>query len=280
LPAHIIQVPYDSGRRSVRMGNGPARILSSAGTELHEASVESVDVDQLPSELGTTLSILRSLSEKVATAKQTGSLPIVLSGGCISSVGILAGLNAPTAVVWLDAHGDFNTPDTTVSGFIDGMSLAMATGRCWRNLTSSIPGFHPVKEKHVVLIGARDIDPEERRLLENSAITRIDTETIRTIGVQRALGQVLANLTPEHIYLHIDLDVLDRSEGCVNEYSSSGGLKLSELEEVVQALARERSIAAAAMTAYDPAYDRDAKAVTAAVSLLKDLQALACINAS
>jgi arginase len=281
LRTHIIQVPYDSGRRNVRMGNGPGHLIEQGFSSLEEISFEKVEVEELPFELGTTFRVLRSLSEKVNTATQNNCLPLVLAGGCISSVGTLSGLSAePVAVVWLDAHADFNTPETSVSGFIDGMALATATGRCWRNLTSSISGFRPVSEKNVILIGARDLDQEERGLLERSEISWIDTATIRDRGVQNALGAALRKIEPERVYLHIDLDVLDRSEACANEFSSAGGLTVAELLRTVRVVADSRSIVAAAITAYDPSYDGDGKALRAAKELVKELQAVGCIDVS
>ena len=261
------------------MGKGPAHILRHA-VPAKGTAVESIQVEETAFELSTTFRVLRELSEKVTAARRASCFPLVLAGGCVSSVGTLSGLNSSElCVIWLDAHGDFNTPDTTVSGFIDGMALGMVAGRCWRNLTSSIAGFLPVPERNVVLIGARDLDPEERCLLDASEITRIDTETIRSLGAARAVGDALGKIKPEQVYLHIDLDVLDRAEACVNELSTSGGLTVAELLEIVHAVSGKRSIVAAAITAYDPACDKDGKGVRAATTLLYELQALPCIAA-
>jgi arginase len=184
----------------------------------------------------------------------------------------LAGLDSgSTAIVWLDAHGDFNTPETTVSGFLDGMALATATGRCWQNLAASVPGFRPVSEKNVVLIGARDFDPAERRLLDDSAVTLIESQSVRKHGVSSVLGQALAGLRAQRVYLHIDLDVLDPDEARANQFSVPGGLSLAEVLEVAGFIGERLTIAAAAITAYDPAYDKDGKALRAATALMKQL---------
>jgi arginase len=281
LRTHIIQVPYDSGRRDFRMGNGPSRLLEAGFASPEEVFVEKVVVEELPFELGTTFRVLRSLSERVKASTRNNCLPLVLAGGCISCVGTLSGLSPqPIAVVWMDAHADFNTPETTVSGFIDGMALAAATGRCWRNLTSSISGFQPVSERNVILMGARDLDQDERRLLERSDISWVDTATIRDRGLENAIGAALGKVAPERVYLHVDLDVLDRSEAGVNEFSSAGGLTVAELLRAVEVIAHSRSIVAAAITAYDPSYDTDGKALRAAQQLVKELQTVAGIAVS
>ena len=272
METQIIQIPYDSGHIDVRMGNGPAHLVKHGLPSPGVIPPDRVEVEELPFELGTTFRVLRSLSEKVTAAVLCERFPLVLAGGCVSCVGTLAGVGGgSSAVVWLDAHGDFNTPETTLSGFLDGMALAMATGRCWQNLTASVPGFRPVCEKDVVLIAARDLDPEERKLLERSEVAWIDTATIRKLGAKDALRPVLENLEPDQIYLHIDLDVLDVSEARVNQFSSAGGLTLAELLQVVRVVADARPVTAAAITAYDPSYDTDGKAAEAGTALMQEL---------
>ena len=79
-------------------------------------------------------------------------------------------MGEPPSVLWLDAHGDYNTPETTTGGFLDGMALAMLTGRCWRAMTAQVPGFEPVAEKRVVMFGTRDLDSAGGELLRSSRI--------------------------------------------------------------------------------------------------------------
>jgi len=274
LETQIIQVPYDSGQKDARMGNGPAHLVRNGLGSLPDVRVSGVEVDQQPFELGTTFRVLSEMAEKVRTAVQSKRFPLVLAGNCISSVGTLAGLSAQSpAVVWLDAHADFNTPETTSSGFLDGMALATVTGRCWQNLAASVLGFRPVSEKNVVLIGARDLDPEERNLLNGSAVAAIDTAALRKGSVKDAVAPAVDALAAEQVYLHIDLDVLDLTEARVNQYSSTGGLTLAELLETVRVVAVERPLAAAAITAYDPSQDKGGRALRAATTVIKELVA-------
>lgn len=279
LGAHILQIPYDSGRMDFRMGNGPARIAQQLAN-CKAVSSERIIVEERPFELGTTIRILRTASDKIRAAIDDNRFPVLLAGGCINSLGLLSAINPDsTALIWFDAHADFNTPETTPSGFMDGMALATITGRCWRNLTSSVPGFRPLSEKDVVLIGARDLDPEERTSLEQSEITCVTSDSIRKNGVENAFREVLARI-PGRAYFHIDLDVLDRSEACVNEYSSAGGLTVSELLQIIRFIGHNRAIVGAAITAYDPSVDHDSKALDAAVAALKQVLSAACIDIS
>jgi len=260
------------------MGLGPARLVEGGIGSIRGVSIDTIEVEERPFELGTTIKVLRSISEKVKLAAQDDCFPMLLAGGCISTVGALAGLNsAPRAVIWFDAHADFNTPETTVSGFIDGMALAAASGRCWRNLTASIAGFRPVPERNLVLIGARHFDPDERQALDSSDITYLDTLSLRDQGLEESIAAAVAKL-PHRVYLHVDLDVLDRSEAVVNEYSSPGGLTLAELFEIIRLIGHERAIVGAAITAYDPAVDRDGRGANAGIAVAKQLLAAACID--
>jgi arginase len=128
----IIQVPFDSGHKDKRMGCGPARLLkeTSALQDARDVSTETVEIhDPFPLEVGTAFRLAGVLSDKVRRVRELDHFPLVLAGNCMSSIGTLAGLgDLRMGVIWLDAHGDFNTPETTSSGFLDGMALATVTG--------------------------------------------------------------------------------------------------------------------------------------------------------
>jgi arginase len=273
----IIQVPYDSGRKDERMGSGPARLLRET-SDLRDGcdiSTETVEIHEpFPLEVGTAFRLALVLSGKVRQVREAGGFPFVLAGNCMSAIGTLAGLgSSPMGVIWLDAHGDFNTPETTASGFLDGMALATVTGRCWQSLTAAVPGFHPIAEHNVVLVGARDLDPQERESIQDSSLQVIAPDAVRHSGIPASTGGVLSILRGrvERVYLHVDLDVLDLEEACVNQFSSKGGLTLSELLHLVQAVRERFTVAAASITAYDPGYDHDERAAKAGVALMKEL---------
>jgi len=276
MRTQIIQVPYDSGYKDYRMGRGPGHIVRHLKAEKN-FPVDEVEVhDRFALEVGTSFAVARQLAEKVCNVAGSGAFPLVLAGGCISCVGTLAGLGAPPpAIIWLDAHGDFNTPETTISGFLDGMALATAVGRCWGKLAATVPGFRPVPERQAVLVGAREFDVNERALLDSSAVRVIEPQCIRNRGlrVDVELEPLWAKIQTYtgRAYLHIDLDVLDPAEACVNRFAAPGGLTLTELLGFVS-LVRERfALAAAAITAYDPEYDEDERAVRAAVGVIREL---------
>jgi arginase len=199
------------------------------------------------------------LNRRLAAEVTGGSgFPLIVSGNCNTCLGAIAGSGA-RAIVWFDAHADFNTPETTSSGFFDGMSLAIATGGCWTALAATVPGFRPVAEEHVTLVGARDIDGRERARLDRSGVM-----LIRDVA---ALGELGAG----PVYLHVDLDVLDPSEGRVNEFAAPGGLRAEELIGAVEALAQSAPLVAASVTAYDPDVDEGGRARDAARQVIDAL---------
>lgn len=282
MRTQIIQVPYDSGCKDYRMGRGPGQILRNLkaeknfpgdGLEADEVEVQ----DSFPLEVGTSFAVARQLAAKVCEVAGRGDLALVLAGNCISCIGTLAGMGDPLpAIIWLDAHGDFNTPETTVSGFLDGMALATAVGRCWGKLAATIPGFRAVPETQTVLLGARDFDVHERALLDSSAVSLIDAQCIRKHGVRAALEPLLSKIQADtcRAYLHIDLDVLDPAEARVNHFAPTGGLTLTELLGIVSLVRDCFALAATAITAYDPEYDEGEKAVRAAVSVIREVSKL------
>lgn len=272
----LIAVPYDSGIRGWRMGAGPIHLLESglesrlraAGHAVHTQWIEA-PADPPPAEIRTTFQIAAGVADAVREARSAGALPIILSGNCSSCIGTLAGLEgAEPAVVWLDAHADLNTPETTRSGFLDGMSLAIATGRCWEQMADAIPRFRPVHDDNVCLIGARDFDPEEAELLSRS-----DTPVIEANDYLEWLPPTLESLRTrtKSVYLHIDLDVLDPSEGRANEFAVDGGLLVNDVLNVIKAIREMLPIAAVALTAYDASCDVDGRIRTAAEAILIEL---------
>ena len=280
---NLITVPYDSGHRGLRMGRGPLRFSEHGAADRLRAPgndvVETViDVPApFPTEVGTSFALHRALSDRVRAAVAGGTFPLVLAGNCGSALGSVSGVRAAlpndaadVGVVWLDAHADFNTPETTTSGFLDGQMLSALTGGCWHALTSSIPGFRPVSDAHVVLVGARDLDAAEATALAASRVTWVRSADVRAAGVQATLDAALAALAQQvsRVYLHIDLDVHDPAEVQANQYAAPDGLSAADVRDVVSLVARHVPIAAAALTAYDPTYDPESRMLETGMRLI------------
>ena len=266
----LIAVPYHLGHLSLGMGAGPDRLLDvGVGDALrrhgHEVETERVSLDRQPNEVAALFATAGLVSRHVAGAVDRGAFPLVLAGNCFCSLGIVAGVGADLGVVWLDAHPDFNTAEATTSGFADGMGLAILTGTGWSALRKTIPGYRVVPERNVVLVGARDINPAEEARLQESDIIRLD---VAEAGSR--LAPVATELAARvgGAYFHLDLDVLDPSEGRANEYAAAGGLRASEVSKAIDAVGCLLVVRAAAVTAYDPMLDPDGSLAETAVELV------------
>ena len=277
----IIQVPYDSGIRSVRMGNGPGHFVGNGLAELlradgHKVFVESVEPKaEFRAEIQTQFELYGLLAERVAEARRDGKSPLILSGNCGATLGAIAGAGTKRlGVIWFDAHGDFNTPETTTSGFLDGMGLAVAAGLCWKRLASSIPNFSPLAKTNILHVGGRDFDREEKASLERVGATVVDAAAIEQTNVRDALQSALLKLrsAAEAAHLHIDLDVLNPREAAANEFvTREGGLSVMQLGEAIGLIKENLEINSATVAAFDPKYDRQAKMLQAGLKLIRQI---------
>lgn len=274
MKLRILSVPYDTALRDFRMGRGPDTLLRGGLADSLEGDGHHVEVEQVhpeegsaPAEIRTAFELNRALSSRVRAAAEAGAVPIVLAGNCISAVGILAGLSpARCAVLWFDAHGDFNTPETTTGGFLDGMALSIVTGKAWRQMAAGVPGYRSVSESDVVLLGTRDLDPLEKRSLAGSGVAVLSPTQVRS-ELPEVLGEMSGRLTDA--YVHLDLDVLDPGEGRANALAAPDGMMVEEVRAALEMIRARFRIRAIAVTAYDPSFDPDAELARAAIGLLR-----------
>lgn len=280
MEIQISAVPYDSGFKATRMGRGPSHfLLHGAAWRLieagHQAVVRVVEAqgDFLP-EIATAFSLNRLISVQVREACERGAFPLVLSGNCGSALGAVSGLGMDgLGLIWFDAHGDFNTPETTTSGFLDGMGLAAATGRCWQTLAATIPGFTPLPDNQVVHIGARDLDAQEEDLLSRSGVAVLPADRVQAEGVHQVLAPVLSGFAGivKRLYVHIDLDVLDPLIAPANRFAPPGGLTVDQVGEAISLIRECFPVAGAGLASYDPEVDKNQRTLRAGFSLMDRL---------
>jgi arginase len=275
MHVQIIIVPYDTARRAWRSGAGPEHLLRAGlaahlqgkGHSVAEVQVIEADPGQPPAEIATGFELIGRIAVAVRAAREARRFPLVLSGNCNSSVGVLSGLTpARRAVFWFDAHGDLNTPDTTASGFLDGTGLATALGLCWHRLAAGIPGFQPVDSEATFLLGARDLDPPEAALVARGAIGAVSCA-----GISTDLPAVLARAPLEGAvgHVHLDLDAFDPAGvGRANTLPVPDGLSVEKLTEAIAAIRARIPLAAAALASYAPEFDSDGGVCRAAFAAI------------
>ena len=271
----LIQVPYDSGHRDYRAGAGPAYLvdggvrdkLTSLGHGIEEATI---DASVTPTtEVATAFDLYRQLADVVRDARARERVPLVFAGNCNCVVGTLGGLSGELALAFFDAHGDFNTPETTSTGFLDGMGLAMATGRCWKAMAETIDGFEPIREARAIQIGGRDLDPLEKSALEESDATWLTVDEVRRGATESVFSWLSWEVPKPAVYVHVDMDVLDPEEARANRLATPGGLGVDELVGIVERIRDGFEVPALSVASVEPAGDEGGKTLAATIRLVE-----------
>ncbi len=264
----LIPSPFALDQFRQSMGRAPEALLAAGLVAALQSDGHAVSVAEHPLDLGSGSQMDRlgrnsaRLAEAVAAARQAGTLPLILGGDCLVAIGVVAGLRRALAgdlgIAWFDAHGDFNTPATTLSGYLGGMPLACVCGRGLDELRAAAGLARPVDEAQVALLGVRDLDEPEAALLDTTPVRRFPPAD---------LTRFTAEARPT--YLHFDIDALDLALAPGVNYPAPGGLSLSA------ALAAARQVrahlAALALTAVDPEKDEQGQTVQTALALLRGL---------
>ena len=188
------------------------------------------------------------LAAEVEKTLRAGDRPVSIGGDCCAVIPVMAGLQragvAPR-LLWLDAHGDFNTPETTPSGFIGGMPLAMLVGRGDQELLHAL-SLAPIPERDVILCDARDLDPGEREAVAGSQLHHV-----------RSLPALLEeDFSGRPLHVHLDVDVMSLDDAPAVLYPVAGGPKASALIELGRRLAERSGPVSVSMTTW--VFDRDA----------------------
>ena len=283
----IVGAPLDLGqaRRGVDMGPSAIR-YAGLDERLTSFGCRVVDRGNLstpqPESLGATDERLRFLPEileacaRLATLVHDvvtdGSLPLVLGGDHSVALGTLAGLRAaagqPGGVVWIDAHGDLNTPATSPTGNVHGMPLAAAlgvAGEAFAHPGLELPAVDPAR---VVLLGVRSLDAAERVLIREKGIRVITMTEIDRIGIERAVLEAIDRASgPGFLHVSLDLDALDPEVAPGVGTPVKGGLTYREAHLACEDLAESGVIGSLELVEVNPILDRENGSAAIAVEL-------------
>ena len=206
---------------------------------------------------------LGHFAENVAQNERDGYFTVGLLATCPSMPGLVAGLQHSGAggrplrigMLWLDAHPDFNTPETTRSGSLGGMPVAVATGRALKVMRLDATLDPPLPDEHVVMGGVRLVDPLEQELLNGSKIEQVSVDDLR--GAKAAVFAQLDRLNriTDKIYIHIDMDVLDPREVMAHQNKVPNGPSSEELARLFEQIFTRYEKASAIGFATIPATD-------------------------
>ena len=273
----ILGVPIDLGasRRGTDMGPSAIRyaglteILTRTGHTVKEFGNIAVPVaGQNPGGehlkyLNEVLAVSNALIETATAIINEGSFPIILGGDhslAIGSVTAVARRYPEVGLLWIDAHGDFNTPDTSPSGNIHGMPLAAIAGRGAPPLVN-LGGFQPkVQESHTVVVGVRDLDGIERTALRESAVTIFTMKEIDELGIATVIRQALEVATRggvRPVHLSLDMDVVDPLYAPGVGTPVDGGLSFREAHLAMELIGQSRALVSMEVVEVNPILDQE-----------------------
>ena len=283
----IVGAPLDlgQGRRGVDMGPSAIRY---AGLEERLASFGCAVVDR--GNLATTepealvvgderarflaeiLEACARLAALVAEVVGDGALPLVLGGDHSIALGTLAGLRRaagePGGVIWIDAHGDLNTPGTSPTGNVHGMPLAAALGLAGEGFLHPALELPAVDPGRVVLLGVRSLDPAERVLIRETGIRAITMTEIDRIGIERAVLEAIDRASgPGFVHVSLDLDAIDPEVAPGVGTPVQGGLTYREAHLACEDLAESGLVGSLELVEVNPILDRENGSAAIAVEL-------------
>lgn len=262
-PVHLLEAGVVTEQRFAGLAGAPAALGGAMAERLTPA--KRVRIPFIPRDrwLTSAREACRTLADAVRSSMQADALPVVLGGECTLVAGTVSGsLSAEPdlALVYFDAHGDFNTLATTPSHYVGGMCLAHVCGRHVAPLLW--PGVRTMSEDSVALVGARELDPGEGRNLDASHVTRVafDAEHPTAPGLMSfARGR--------HLWLHVDVDVVDPAQLPAVVLPVAGGPTLKALTEVLHSLATVATVRGVTICGYDPTRDAGGKLAPAIADL-------------
>ncbi len=284
----IIGVPIDLGQdqRGVDMGPfairyaGLSAALKALGFELHDAGNLYVPVrDSIASGaqgdfLPAIQQVCQAAYAAAAQAVEAGEIPLFLGGDHSLAIGTIGGVSCrePVGVIWIDAHGDANRPQTSPSGKVHGMPLAALLGDGFPELVNIGRPGSKLEAKDIVMIGIRDLDEGERNWLRQSGIRIYSMRELDERGMSVVIREALGSL--EHrsrIHVSLDMDSLDPTQAPGVGTPSSGGLRYREAQLLMEVIADSGKLCSADIVEINPILDHENRTARMAVELAASL---------
>jgi len=254
--------------------------LDAEFTDLGDIQVDLPPKDDSNTELlnpEQVKAICFALADKVSEALVGGYFPLIVGGEDGVIMGIIEGfcrkLNETFSLVYFDAHGDYNTPETSPSGLIGGMNIAITAGMGVPELVNMFDHAPLIEPENIVLYGTRDLDPGERKLLERSRTALYDADSVRYLTPARAADDIVVDLTKrtEKIYVHIDLDVMDESVLAAHCLPVPNGLSREEFVTSVRGLLLSGRLCGLGVMVFNAQKDPDGTDAKTVVDIIAEI---------
>jgi arginase len=212
------------------------------------------------------------IAERVVEAVRAGMRPLVLGGDHSVALGTLGGLaraHGPGGVLWLDAHGDLNTPEDSPSGNVHGMPLAAALGLAGPGFESEAWPLPAVEHSRVALVGVRSLDPAEREVVRSLGIRVLTMSHVDRIGIERAMREALEHVSgPGFVHVSLDMDALDPEVAPGVGTPVRGGLSYREAHLAMELVAESGLAGSLEVVEVNPILDRGNETAQVAVELV------------
>lgn len=223
--------------------------------------------------LDTVMEVCRRLRANILKVLERGEYPIVIGGDHSCAMGSLAALGEfygaeNLAVVYVDAHTDINTDQTSGSGYIHGMDLAAACGLCCDELTVGKNRVNLLGE-NLHIIGARSIDPPEYGVVGRAGAHLHTVREVRERGLEAVLLEILPAVDGKHVHISFDVDVLDPAEFTATGYNIPDGLTVAEVERILSAVLDTGRTCSFECVEYNPTMDRSKKDLNTLMGILR-----------
>jgi len=209
--------------------------------------------------INTVSKICEKLAENVNEVIKNNGFPISLGGDHAIAIGSIAGVSKEKKVglLWIDAHGDMNTPDISSTGHIHGMSLATSLGYGHSKLINGFFSGIKVKKEDVILFGTRDIDVKEQKLIDELGIKNYTWEKIQKMGFEKALEEVRKFFRKRNLHISLDLDVIDPREITAVGTPVVGGLTREMGKILISEMIDTASVTSIDIAEYNPIYEKN-----------------------
>ncbi len=268
----------DMGPSAIRYAGLEERLVSLGYTVQDEGNVETAvaEATALRDERARFLPEIHDTCEliaaRVAEVTSRGALPLVLGGDhsvALGTLGGLASVHGVGGVLWIDAHSDINTPATSPSGNVHGMALAAALGLAGPGFESESWPLPAVDAQRVALVGTRELDDGERRLLREAGVRVYTMSEIDRIGVERAVRESLDRISgPGFVHVSLDMDVLDPDVAPGVGTPVRGGFTYREAHLALELVAESGLAGSLEVVEVNPILDRENTTAATAVELV------------
>jgi arginase len=278
------ELDLGAGRRGVDMGPSAIR-YAGLGERLAALGIPCHDWGNVHTQIRETtdpgnpnarfLTEIRETCERIAkqvrSAAEDGLTPLVLGGDhsvAIGTIGALASLHGPGGVLWFDAHGDLNTPETTPSGNVHGMVLAAVLGQAGAGFESDRWPLPAIDPEHVAVVGVRSLDPGERAFVKKNGLPIYTISDVDRRGVEPVLREALERVSSApFVHVSVDLDFVDPDVAPGVGSPVRGGLSYREAHLMMELVSESGHLSSLELVEVNPILDHENETARLAVDL-------------